>query len=278
MLTIGAHLSIAKGYQKMGETALALDANTMAFFTRNPRGGAARALDPQDVAAFNELARAHGFGKLVGHAAYTLNPAAKTEHLRDFARQMLAEDLARMDATPGNYYNLHPGSHVGQGVEAGVGHIAAMFNAVLTADMQTAVLLETMSGKGSEIGGSFEELRAILDRVERNRSVGICFDTCHTWDADYDLVDDLDGVLTHFDKVIGLDRLKAVHLNDSLNARGSRKDRHAGIGEGHIGLEAFGRIINHPALHKLPFILETPSGEEGWKREISLLRGMYRDV
>lgn len=276
MLTIGAHLSISDGYHKMGEHALELGANTMAFFTRNPRGGAAKQINPADVEAFLALAKQHHFGKLVGHAAYTLNAATKTEALREFAQQTFVDDIQRMEYTPGNYYNFHPGSHVGQGMEVGIGFVAEMLNTGLTQEQTTTVLLETMAGKGSEIGGRFEELREIIDRVTLKDKIGVCFDTCHVWDAGYDVVDDLDGVLRTFDETVGLPRLKAVHLNDSMNERGAKKDRHAGIGEGKIGTEAFARIINHPALHDVPFVLETPSGDEGWKREIALLRGLYK--
>lgn len=276
MLYIGAHLSIAKGFEAIGQHALDLGANTLAFFTRNPRGGSAKEIDEADVAAFHSFAETHGFGKLVSHASYTLNAAAKTQHLRDYARDTMADDLARMAYFPGNYHNFHPGSHVGQGMEAGIGHVADMLNAVLTSELDTTILLETMSSKGSEIGGCFEELREILDRIHLQDKVGVCLDTCHVWDAGYDIAGDLDGVLTRFDKAIGLSRLKAVHLNDSMNPLGGKKDRHAGIGEGEIGLPAFGRIINHAALDGKPFILETPNGDEGWAREIALLKSMYQ--
>lgn len=276
MLTIGPHLSIADGFEAMEEHALALGANTLAFFTRNPRGGKAKAIDEGDVQAFLALGREHAFGKLVAHAAYTLNPATKTEALRAFARDTFADDLRRMEHLPGNYYNLHPGSHVGQGVEVGIGHIADMLAGAMTEAQTTVVLLETMAGKGSEIGGTFEELREILDRAPHADRVGVCLDTCHVWDGGYDIAGDLDGVLTAFDRVIGLHRLKAVHLNDSMNPCGAKKDRHAEIGMGQIGEAAFGRIINHPALRTLPFILETPGGDAGWRREIALLRSLYR--
>lgn len=275
MLTIGAHLSISGGYEQLGRTAVSIGANTAAFFTRNPRGGAAKAINQADVDAFLTLAQAHHFGKLVGHAAYTLNAASKEEHLRAFSREMFAGDLARMEHTPGNYYNFHPGSHVGQGMAVGIGHVADMLNAVLTQAQTTIVLLETMAGKGSEIGGRFEELGEIIDRTERKDKLGVCLDTCHVWDGGYDIAGDLDGVLSRFDAAVGLDRLKAIHLNDSMNDRGAKKDRHACIGEGRIGLDAFVRIINHEALRGLPFILETPAGEEGWKKEIALLRSLY---
>ena len=276
MLTIGAHLSIAGGYLQMGQNALDIGANTLAFFTRNPRGGGAKAINAADVSAFRELMARDGFGRIVGHASYTMNAAAKTEALREYACNTFADDLLRMAYTPDNYYNFHPGSHVGQGMDVGIGFVADMLNAALTEEVQTTVLLETMSGKGSEIGGCFEELRAIIDQTHLQDKLGICLDTCHVWDAGYDIAGDLDGVLTAFDKVIGLGRLRALHLNDSLNPLGAHKDRHANLGEGQIGLEAFGRIINHPALRNLPFVLETPGGEPVWKKEIAMLRGMVQ--
>ncbi|MBD5103193.1 MAG: deoxyribonuclease IV [Subdoligranulum sp.] len=276
MMKIGSHISAAKGYAAMGRQAHKLGASTFAFFTRNPRGGSAKALDEADVAAFLAEAQQNGVtGPLVAHAPYTMNACAADPHLREFARDMMREDLARLEHTPGNFYNFHPGSHVGQGAEAGIAFIAAQLNDVLTEDQHTTVLLETMAGKGSEVGRTFEELRAILDGVERAGKMGVCLDTCHVWDGGYDIVNDLDGVLTQFDRVIGLTRLKAVHLNDSMNPLGAHKDRHAQIGAGHIGLDAFRRIVNHPALRGLPFILETPNDDAGWAKEIALLRGMY---
>lgn len=272
MFQIGCHISSAGGYLAMGERAVALGANTFAFFTRNPRGGAAKAIDPDDIAAFHALCAAHGIERLVAHAPYTLNPCGEKPHVQAFARTAFADDLQRMEHTPGQFYNFHPGSHVGQGVETGIEKIAGVLNEVLFPDMRTTVLLETMAGKGSEIGGRFEELRAILDRVELDGKLGVCLDTCHIWDAGYDIVDDLDGVLSEFDRVIGLERLKAVHLNNSLNDRGSHKDRHARITEGRIPLDAIVRIIRHPALDGLPFILETPNDDAGYAQEIALLR------
>ncbi|MGM9670800.1 MAG: deoxyribonuclease IV [Oscillospiraceae bacterium] len=272
MFQIGCHISSAGGYLAMGERAVALGANTFAFFTRNPRGGAAKAIDPDDVAAFRALCTAHGMERLVAHAPYTLNPCGEKPHVQAFARTAFADDLQRMEHTPGQFYNFHPGSHVGQGVENGIEKIAGVLNEVLFPDMRTTVLLETMAGKGSEIGGRFEELRAILDRVELDGKLGVCLDTCHIWDAGYNIVDDLDGVLSEFDRVIGLERLKAVHLNNSLNDRGSHKDRHARITEGRIPLDAIVRIIRHPALNGLPFILETPNDDAGYAQEIALLR------
>ena len=272
MFQIGCHISSAGGYLAMGERAVALGANTFAFFTRNPRGGAAKAIDPDDVAAFLALCAAHGIERLVAHAPYTLNPCGEKPHVQAFARTAFADDLQRMEHTPGQFYNSHPGSHVGQGVETGIEKIAGVLNEVLFPDMRTTVLLETMAGKGSEIGGRFEELRAILDRVELGGKLGVCLDTCHIWDAGYDIVADLDGVLSEFDRVIGLERLNAVHLNNSLNDRGSHKDRHARITEGRIPLDAIVRIIRHPALNGLPFILETPNDDAGYAQEIALLR------
>ena len=277
MLYIGNHTSSSKGYTAMGRQIVKNGGNTFAFFTRNPRGGNAKAIDPADVAKFQEIAREHEFGKIVAHAPYTLNACAAKENLRDFARNTFLDDLRRMEATPGNYYNFHPGSHVGQGIEAGIQKIAAVLNAVLTEEQTTTVLLETMAGKGSEVGSHFQELRAIMDLVEKRDKLGICLDTCHVWDGGYDIVNDLDGVLTEFDRIIGLDHLKAIHLNDSLNPLGSHKDRHARIGEGQIGLDALVRVIRHPALDGKPFILETPNDDEGWTREIALLRERYSE-
>lgn len=277
MLYIGNHTSSSRGYLAMGKQMLANGGNTFAFFTRNPRGGNAKAIDPADVAKFQEIAREHEFGKIVAHAPYTLNACAAKENLRDFARNTFSDDLKRMEATPGNYYNFHPGSHVGQGIEVGIQKIAEVLNAVLTEEQTTTVLLETMAGKGSEVGSHFQELRAIMDLVEKRDKLGICLDTCHVWDGGYDIVNDLDGVITEFDRIIGLDHLKAIHLNDSLNPLGSHKDRHARIGEGQIGLDALVRVIRHPALEGKPFILETPNDDEGWTREIALLRERYSE-
>ena len=272
MLTIGCHLSASEGFLAMGKTALSIGANTFQFFTRNPRGSKAKAIDPDDAAAFLALAQANGFGRLVAHAPYTINPCSKTERTREFARMTLADDLKRMEYLPGNYYNFHPGSHTEQGMEVGVSQIAETLNAILKPEQHTTVLLETMSGKGSEVGGRFEELREILDRVALNTQMGVCMDTCHISDAGYDIAGDIDGVLTEFDRVIGLERLKAVHINDSMNPLGAHKDRHARIGEGYLGEAAFGRIINNPALRDLPFILETPNDLAGYAREIGRLK------
>lgn len=277
MLYIGNHTSSSKGYAAMGRQMVKNGGNTFAFFTRNPRGGNAKAIDPEDVSRFLEIAQEHEFGKIVAHAPYTLNACAAKENLRDFARETFADDLKRMEYTPGNYYNFHPGSHVGQGIEVGIRKIAEVLNAVLTKEQTTTVLLETMSGKGSEVGSHFEELREIMDLVEKREKLGICLDTCHIWDGGYDIVNDLDGVLAEFDRVIGMEHLKAIHLNDSLNGLGSHKDRHARIGEGQIGLDALVRVIRHPVLDGKPFILETPNDDEGWKREIALLREKYEE-
>ena len=261
----------------MGKAAVKLGANTFAFFTRNPRGGKAKEIDPEDVEAFLQLAWDENFATLVAHAPYTLNPCSADPQIREFARNTFADDLKRMEYTPGNYYNFHPGSHVKQGTEVGISYIADMLNETLYPQQTTTVLLETMSGKGSEVGRTFDELRQILDRVKLREKMGVCLDTCHVWDGGYDIVHDLDGVLEEFDRVIGLGRLKAIHLNDSMNDMGSHKDRHARIGEGKIGLEALVRVINHPALKELPFILETPNDDEGYAREIALLKSRYLD-
>lgn len=272
MLHIGCHLLSSKGFLAMGRQALELGADTFQFFTRNPRGSKAKELDPADAAALVALMKDHCFAPIIAHAPYTLNLCGAEEQNRLFARDTMADDLRRMEHIPGQLYNFHPGSHVGQGIEAGITYIAEGLNAILTPEQSTTMLLETMAGKGSEVGRSFEELKEILDRTELSEKLGVCLDTCHVWDAGYDIVGDLDGILTEFDKVIGLNRLKAIHLNDSLNDRGSHKDRHARIGEGHIGWEAFTRIINHPALRDLPFILETPNDDAGWTDEIARLR------
>lgn len=276
MLNIGCHLTSSKGYLHMGREALSIGANTFQYFSRNPRGGSVKAFDPTDAGALVELTRANDFAPLLTHAPYTLNPCAAAENTLDFAHRALKEDLARLEFLPGNLYNLHPGSHVGQGVETGVTKIAESLNAAMFECMHTTVLLETMAGKGSEVGGTFEELRAIIDRIDLPEHIGVCLDTCHVYDAGYDIVGNLDGVLTRFDKIIGLNKLYAVHLNDSKNPFFSRKDRHEKIGQGSIGLDAFERIINHPALRDLPFYLETPNELDGYRAEIQLLRDLYR--
>lgn len=271
-LHIGCHLSSAKGFLSMGKEAVKLDADVFAFFTRNPRGGRAKELDLEDIAKFLSYKKEHGLGTLVTHAPYTMNACAAKENLRIFAHNAMADDLARLEHLPDNLYNFHPGSHVGQGAEKGIELIAAQLNAVIHPEQKTTVLLETMAGKGTEVGRSFEELRAIIDRVDRDEKLGVCLDTCHVWDGGYDIQEHLDEVLTEFDNIIGLGRLKAIHLNDSQNGRGSHKDRHARIGEGKIGLEALVRVIRHPALKNLPFILETPNDAAGYAREIAMLR------
>lgn len=275
-LVIGCHLSSSKGYLAMGKTALSIGANTFQFFTRNPRGGKAKAVDPQDAAALMKLAEENNFGPLLAHAPYTMNPCAAEPRLLEFAEMVMTEDLQALEYVPGNLYNFHPGSHVKQGAEIGIEKIAAMLNRVLFAGQHTTVLLETMAGKGSEVGRSFEELAAILDKVQLQDKMGVCLDTCHIFDAGYDIVNSLDEVLNSFDKLIGLGRLKAIHLNDSLNTLGSRKDRHACIGAGNIGLEALTAVINHPALKNLPFYLETPNELPGYAAEIKLLRERYK--
>lgn len=277
MLNIGCHLSSSKGFYNMGEVSLSIGANTFQFFTRNPRGGAAKAIDPADAQKLNDLMREKGFAKILAHAPYTLNACAKVDSIREFAFNTMKDDLLRMEFVPRNLYNFHPGSHVGQGIEKGIELISEMLNGILWEEQQTTVLLETMAGKGSEVGSRFEELREIIDRVELENKMGVCLDTCHIYDAGYDIVNDLDGVLTRFDNVIGLDRLKAIHINDSKNPFGSHKDRHEKIGEGSIGTEAFERIINHPALRELPFFLETPNELDGYAAEIKLLRELYND-
>ena len=276
MLKIGCHLSSSKGYQSMGKTALSINANTFQFFTRNPRGGKAKEINPADVEKYLEFAKEHHITSILAHAPYTLNAASADEGLREFAKNTMADDLLRMEYTPGNCYNFHPGSHVGQGIEIGIGYIADMLNSILTPKQNTTVLLETMSGKGSEIGRDFEELREIMDRITLKEKIGVCLDTCHIWDGGYDIVTDLDGVISKFDSVIGLSNLKSIHLNDSLNSLGSHKDRHAKIGEGMIGLDALVRVINHPALKHLPFYLETPNELDGYAKEIEILRNSYR--
>lgn len=276
MLNIGCHLSASKGYLHMGEEAKSIGANTFQFFTRNPRGGAAKAIDEEDVKAFLEFAKEHNFGKILAHAPYTLNACSDKEQTREFALNTMKDDLLRMEYTPHQLYNFHPGSHVGQGADIGIDLIIKQLNAVLWQDMTTTVLLETMAGKGSEVGRSFEELRAILDGVELDNKMGVCLDTCHIYDAGYDIVNDLEGVLDEFDRVIGLDRLKAIHMNDSKNPFESHKDRHEKIGEGFIGFETMVNIINNPRLADIPILLETPNELDGYAHEIEMLRGAYK--
>ena len=275
MFRIGCHISASGGYLAMGKRIDALGGNTFAFFTRNPRGGAAKDIDPADVEAFLAFCKEKDIDRIVAHAPYTLNPCAEKDYVRQFALTTFADDLKRMEYTPGQYYNFHPGSHVGQGLEVGIEKIAEVLDQVLFPEMTTTVLLETMAGKGSEVGGRFDELRAIIDRVELSGKLGVCLDTCHVWDAGYDIVNDLDGVLTAFDKTVGLDRLKAVHLNNTKNDLGVAKDRHEKLPDGKLPLEAIGRIVTHPALEKLPFILETPNDEAGYAAEIALVRQLH---
>ncbi|MDR0844119.1 MAG: deoxyribonuclease IV [Tannerella sp.] len=277
MFRIGCHLSASKGFLAMGKDAVRIGANTFQFFTRNPRGGSAKAIDEKDVAAFLTLAAENDISSLVAHAPYTLNASAADARIREFAFETMADDLRRMEYVPGNFYNFHPGSHVQQGVETGIELIVELLNKVLKPEQRTTVLLETMAGKGSEIGRTFEELRAIIDRVELSDHLGVCLDTCHIFDGGYDIVNHLDDVLERFDRVIGLGRLHAIHLNDSLNVMASHKDRHAKIGAGNIGLEAITRIINHPSLRNLPFNLETPNELDGYADEIRLLRSLYNN-
>ncbi len=277
MLHIGAHLSSAKGYLAMGKEALSMKADTFQFFTRNPRGGAAKEINKEDVSSFRTFASDHHFTSLIAHAPYTLNACGKEERVRAFAIQALSEDLARTEFLPGNYYNFHPGSHVGQGIETGIQKIAEVLNMTIRPEQSTTVLLETMAGKGSEVGSRFEQLRTIMDRTNYSEKLGICLDTCHVYDAGYDIVNHLDDVLEEFDHIIGLSRLKAVHLADSKNPFASRKDRHETIGNGFIGLDAMIRIINHPALKSLPFILETPTDTAGHAKEIALLQKHYSE-
>lgn len=277
MLHIGCHLSSSKGFAAMGKTALSIGADTFQFFTRNPRGGKAKAVDADDAQALQKLCAEHNFAPLLAHAPYTMNPCAADEHLIDFAHMVMEGDLEMLEYVPGNMYNFHPGSHVKQGSDVGVTKIAAMLNSVLFSDMHTTVLLETMAGKGSEVGRSFEELASILDKVQLNDRMGVCLDTCHVFDGGYDIVNDLEGVLEQFDRIIGLGKLRAIHINDSKNTLGSHKDRHACIGEGNIGLAALSAVTNHPQLKHLPFYLETPNELEGYAREIALLRSLYKE-
>ena len=272
MFTIGCHLSASKGYLAMAKEAVSIGANTFQFFTRNPRGGQAKPIDENDINSFLEYSKDHGINVILAHSPYTLNACSADPQIREFAKNTMADDLRRMEYTPGNMYNFHPGSHVKQGVEIGIDYIAEMLNEILTKDQTTTVLLETMSGKGSEIGRNFEELKAIIDKVNLKEKLGVCLDTCHIWDGGYDIVNNFDGVLDEFDKVIGLDKLKAIHLNDSKNDLSSHKDRHEKIGEGKIGLEAITRIINNEKIKDLPFFLETPNEIDGYRKEIEILR------
>lgn len=272
LLNIGCHLSSSKGFLAMGKTASEIGANTFQFFTRNPRGSKAKDIDAEDAKALVSYMEANGFGKILAHAPYTLNPAGADQKVRDFAEMVMKDDLIRMEHVPGSYYNFHPGSHVGQGLDEGVKLISDLLNRILSEEQTTIVLLETMAGKGTEVGRTFEELQMIIDRVEKKDKVGVCLDTCHVYDAGYDIVNDLEGVLGEFDRIIGLDKLKAIHINDSKNPFSSHKDRHEKIGEGSIGLPAFSRIINHPSLRDLPFYLETPNELDGYAKEIEMLK------
>lgn len=275
MLNIGCHLSISKGYENMGKETLEIEANTFQFFTRNPRGGKIKELNIEDINNLLEIMKKNQFAKILAHAPYTMNLCSDKEDIREFAKNMMKEDLERMEYLPGNMYNFHPGSHVGQGVEQGIEYIVKALNEVLIKNQSTTVLLETMAGKGTEIGRSFEELKTIIDKVSLKEKLGVCLDTCHINDAGYD-VSDIDKVLNEFDKIIGLKYLKAIHLNDSMNELGSHKDRHQKIGEGTIGITNFEKIINHPVLRDLPFYLETPNDLTGYAKEISLLRNLYK--
>ena len=277
MLKIGCHLSAAKGFLAMGKDAVSIGANTFQFFTRNPRGSKAKEIDPADAAALRELARREGISHILAHAPYTLNACSADPKVREFAFLIMQDDLRRMEYLPGSCNNFHPGSHTGQGEDAGILQIAQLLNGILRAEQTTTVLLETMAGKGTEVGGSFSQLRRILDQVVLTEKMGVCLDTCHVYDAGYDLVNDLDGVLAQFDREIGLSRLRAVHLNDSMNPFCSHKDRHQKIGQGSLGISAIERIINHPALRELPFYLETPNDLPGYAQEILLLKGLYRE-
>lgn len=272
MLTIGCHLSSSKGFLAMGKEAVKIGADTFQFFTRNPRGTKAKKIDPEDIRRFLSFAEEHGINRILAHAPYTLNACSADEGLRTLARDTMKDDLERMEYIPGNCYNFHPGSHTGQGTEAGIHYISLMLNQILEPDLNTTVLLETMSGKGSEVGKTFEELQEILDQVQQKECMGVCLDTCHVWDAGYDIAGDLDGVLHEFDRIIGLSKLKAIHLNDSLNPLGAHKDRHAAIGEGMIGFDALKRIVEHPSLKNLPFYLETPNDLPGYAKEIAMMR------
>ncbi len=276
MFTIGCHLSSSKGYLDMAKTAVKIGANTFQFFTRNPRGGSAKPIDPEDIKAFLEFSKANGINTILAHAPYTLNACSADESIREFALNTMIDDIRRMEYTPNQLYNFHPGSHVKQGAEVGIDLIAEQLNKVLYPEMTTTVLLETMSGKGSEVGRNFEEIRAIIDKVELKDKLGVCLDTCHVYDAGYDIVGNLDGVLEEFDRVIGLDRLKAIHINDSKNPFESHKDRHEKIGDGYIGIEAMERIINHPVLRDIPFFLETPNELDGYEKEIATLKELYK--
>lgn len=276
MFKIGCHLSSSGGYLAMGKEAVRIGANTFQFFTRNPRGGAAKPLDLDDINAFNEYRKENDIFSVLAHAPYTMNACAKDGGLREFAKNTMLDDIMRLDNIDGAMYNFHPGSHVSQGVEVGIDYISSMLNEVITEDQKTIILLETMAGKGSEVGRSFEEIKAIIDKVNLNDKLGVCLDTCHVYDGGYDIVNDLDGVLAEFDRIIGLNRLKAIHLNDTKNPFESHKDRHEKIGDGFLGIDAITRIINHEKFKDLPFFLETPNDIDGYEREIALLKTLYK--
>ncbi|AGN25397.1 deoxyribonuclease IV [Erysipelothrix rhusiopathiae] len=277
MFYLGCHLSFAKGYEAMGHESLRIDANTFQFFTRSPRGGKAKPLNLEDLGKLNTLIEANNFKHILAHAPYTMNPCSNKDYTRDYAEELMRDDLSRMSHIKGSLYNFHPGSHVGQGVEPAIVMISDMLNRVLDSDQETIVLLETMAGKGTEVGRTFEEIAAIIEKVNVKEKIGVCWDTCHIYDAGYDIVNDLDGVIEHFDEVVGLDKLHAIHINDSKNPFKSHKDRHEKIGQGSIGLETFEKIINHPKLRHLPFYLETPQDDnDGYKAEIELLRSIRK--
>lgn len=278
MLRIGCHLSSSKGFLHMGKEAVSIGADTFQFFTRNPRGSKAKKIDEKDIAAFLEFSEIHGIAHILAHAPYTLNPCSKDEHTREFALLTMEDDLKRMEYLPGNCYNFHPGCHVGQGAEEGIKRIAEMLNQILRKEQHTTVLLETMAGKGTEVGRSFEELRQIIDLVEVKEHMGVCLDTCHVYDAGYDLVGNLDGVVEEFDRIIGLERLKAMHINDSKNPFASHKDRHEKIGEGFLGKDTFYHLVNHPKLKGVPMYLETPNELDGYGQEILLLKNMEQSI
>lgn len=277
MLRIGCHLSVSKGYLNMGMQAVSIGANTFQFFTRNPRGGKAKAVDEKDISAYLAYAEEHDIKKILAHAPYTLNPAALDGRVIEFAYETMRDDLRRLEYVPGNYYNFHPGSHVGQGIDKGIELISDLLNEIITETQSTTVLLETMSGKGSEVGSKFEEIAAVIGNVRLKDKIGVCLDTCHIYDAGYDIAGDIDGVIEEFDRIIGLEKLYAIHINDTKNPFSSHKDRHEKIGEGHLGIDALSRVINHEKLRDLPFYLETPNELDGYKQEIELLRSLYKD-
>lgn len=274
MFIIGSHLSTSKGFENMGKTAVDMKANTFQFFTRNPRGSKAKAIDPEDVSKLLEISKENNFGVLLAHAPYTLNPASNKDSVREFAKITMDDDLKRMEYLPNSYYNFHPGSHTGLGIEKGIEHIIELLNDIMDEGQTTTVLLEAMSGKGTEIGSKFEELKSIIDGVKLKDKIGVCIDTCHIHEAGYDIINNLDGVLEEFDTIVGLDKLKAIHLNDSKNPIGARKDRHEKIGEGTLGIDTIKNVINHPKLKNLPFYLETPNEIEGYAEEIELLKSL----